>query len=583
MGLELNPAGKKLLAQYSALLDNFREEIYQSLPSMDPGMVRPFISAYRAEASKKPYRDNNKSYAQAVARCQRLAAPLLDMANGVLSDDKHDAQLVEASVIAEATPLRLASFAQQSKVNERLINQLLSNPSLMKQMQVADGARNGNYGLTMQIYTSILHISKLARKGVFQRLALATALSQKPHLIFKFEPPYNPVQRYLDYQKAYLKGEIDPYFPTFTVWLYRYVIDDPQSDAEIDWIRTALQNYLPSTVFNRNYLDVVHTDVGYSHEHLGIVQGNFISQLIAGGGECGARAWVGRLSERAFGIPVWGVKQRGHAAMSEWTPRGWTTPFGAGYRLEWWDHRRGLDFSLEARARTFPMKYSKVLRAQWIGAAMGESAPNGMVPGTGGFWYALAKCEERAIVTSGQPKPMVPTLKQLMERYGPTLAQKVQMRPISRSALKISTDAGGVIHVPAVACSQPRKNTVGVTFTKSFAGGMQVHYFVSRRPPPPLIYYVHVRHGGKYELIAKIVALRPESKVVALNTRSQMVVVVNHASQSTVIPIQWTNGLWQNTEPDDISLKTGANELLLRPGDNFHAVSIKDFVLKPMP
>lgn len=581
----LTPAGQKLEAQYATTLKRLRSRIEQALPSMDPGMTHPFMKAYRDLTAKRPYLSKNTLFTQAVAKCQQLAAPLLSMADDALSSDSLDAELVEASVIADATPRGLAAFAQRSQPNKQLIEQLLSDPVLMKQMQMADGARNGNDGLTMQIYTHILRASRLARKGVLQRLALATALSQKSLLTGQGPNrgvPYDPVKRYLAYQNAYLKGELDPYFPTFSTWQYRYVIDDPRSDAEIAWTRTALQNYLPTTVFDRAYLDVVHTDVGYSHEHLGIVPGNFISQLIAGGGECGARAWVGRISERAFGVPVWGVRQRGHAALSLWEPAGWGNALGAGFDWNWWGNRSGDDFALEAQARRYPQLFIKVLRAKWIAAALGETAPNGRVPGTGGFWYALANCQERAIVASGKPTLVIPTIKQLMVRYGPTLAQKVQMQPIPRSAREVSVDAHGVIHIPAAACSKPRKNVAGVTFSKSFAGGMQVHYYIFKRHPAPLVYIFNAPHRGKYELSARVVALRPEAKVMGTDPKSQLTVHLNHGSKPAALTIPWTDGLWQLTRPVTITLKRGTNVLTFSPGDNFHAVSIKEFNLTPV-
>ena len=168
------------------------------------------MAAFRAEATKGPYRNNNRRFTLAVAHCQHLAQPILEKANAFLSSDQYDAKLIKASVIAEATPRRLAAFSQKSRANEMLIHSLLTNPALMRQMQMADGARHGNYGLSMAIYTAIERASVEARKGILQRLALATALNQRPHIRFRNEPAYNPLTRYLDYQQAYVKGQLDP-------------------------------------------------------------------------------------------------------------------------------------------------------------------------------------------------------------------------------------------------------------------------------------------------------------------------------------------------------------------------------------
>ena len=70
-----------------------------------------------------------------------------------LASDKLDAQLVKCVVLAEATPRGLAEFAQQGKEQEALVEKLLADNDLMKQMLVADGAKGGKYGQAMQIYT----------------------------------------------------------------------------------------------------------------------------------------------------------------------------------------------------------------------------------------------------------------------------------------------------------------------------------------------------------------------------------------------------------------------------------------------
>jgi len=66
-----------------------------------------------------------------------------------LASDKLDAQLVKCIVLAQATPRGLAEFAQQGKEHEALVEKLLADNGLMKQMLVADGAKEGKYGRAM--------------------------------------------------------------------------------------------------------------------------------------------------------------------------------------------------------------------------------------------------------------------------------------------------------------------------------------------------------------------------------------------------------------------------------------------------
>ena len=57
-----------------------------------------------------------------------------------LASDALDAKLAKYVVLLEATPQGLAEFAQQGKNQAALVEQMLSDADLMKQMLVADGA-----------------------------------------------------------------------------------------------------------------------------------------------------------------------------------------------------------------------------------------------------------------------------------------------------------------------------------------------------------------------------------------------------------------------------------------------------------
>ena len=93
-----------------------------------------------------------------------------------LSSDKLDAQLAKYVVLFEATPRGLAEFAQQGKGQEQLVERLLADADLMLQMVLADGAKEGEYGQSMKIYTDTQKASTKASGGILQRLALAISL-----------------------------------------------------------------------------------------------------------------------------------------------------------------------------------------------------------------------------------------------------------------------------------------------------------------------------------------------------------------------------------------------------------------------
>ena len=53
------------------------------------------------------------------------------------------------------------------------------------------------------------------------------------------------------------------------------------------------------------------------------------------------RAFFGRFTRNAHGIPTWGFAQHGHGAMTTWSPAGWLVQLGAGWPFGWSGSRSG--------------------------------------------------------------------------------------------------------------------------------------------------------------------------------------------------------------------------------------------------
>ncbi|UCG33991.1 MAG: hypothetical protein JSU68_05005, partial [Phycisphaerales bacterium] len=174
--VELAPAGQKLLARYSDQLKALRAEIEKALPKTDEQQKAAFLKAYQdeaaaaaaelnamraqdrskdKEAAAKAYTAAKEALARATASAQAPAKAMLTHLEKFLASDKLDAQLAKYVVLAEATPHGLAEFAQQGKEQETLVEKLLADDALVKQMVIADGAKGGKYGQAMKIYTDI--------------------------------------------------------------------------------------------------------------------------------------------------------------------------------------------------------------------------------------------------------------------------------------------------------------------------------------------------------------------------------------------------------------------------------------------
>ena len=606
----LSEAGERHLARYTAALQDLQAQITKALPTLDEQQKAAFLKAHlnqfnanvaaakalAATTNKSPEKKEQlaaalKAAQEVQARAKAEAAPQLAKAladlDKALSSESLDAKLVKAAVIASATPRGLAVFAQQGSEHEVLIDRLLANDKLMRDMLIAGGARENQYGPAMQIYTAIAKASPRASQGMFQRLALATSLehavpieqenAQTDTNAAKF---IDPVKRYQHYEKAYLDGELDPAFKDFNAWEYRMVINCDAPDEILAWGRQMLRTFRPDQVYKSDYgwrySESVRSEVTYGSQHVkdDLPSQNMYQNIPLNGGVCGRRAFYGRFILRSFGIPTWGVTQHAHAALSHWTPSGWVINLGAGWQWSWWDHekvkRSGTNFVLETQAREQAVAYMKVLRAQWISAALSEPFFSDRMNMAGGFWSALAHHQTVAIVAGGPSKELGPLGQELGEVDESKAEQKAEKVQSSEADRKILIGADGRITIPAAASSKPTASKGHITFMKSFPDGQQVHFRAGR---DPIEYTVDVPKAGKYQLSAKVATLQDDQT---------MMLTVNDEKTSVSMPVPYTVGLWKQTTPLEVTLAKGRNVIRFVRPDKSRGVSIKEFTLLPM-
>ena len=365
----LTAAGEELAAQYSEMLGALQAEIAKALPEINEQKKAAFLKVYQEEAGAtaaearamaaqggkhvkdkeaagKSHADAKEALSLAVKNASTPSKVILADLKKFLASDKLDAKLVKCVVLTKATPRGLAEFAQQSKEQEALVEKLLGDDALMKQMVVAGGAAAGRYGQAMQIYTAIQKASPKAGEGHFQRLALGTSLEHavpiaQSNPLDETNAPavVDPVKRYLHYEKAYLDGELDPAFKDLTAWDYRNVVNGDEPDHILAWGREMLWNYRPDHIytpdFRWRYVAVVKTEVKYGSQEVksDLPSLQNYQNIIKNGGVCGRRAFFGRFILRSFGIPTVARPQPGHATLCHWTPGGWVinlAPVGVG-------------------------------------------------------------------------------------------------------------------------------------------------------------------------------------------------------------------------------------------------------------
>ena len=571
--VKLTAPGVKLQNFYAAQAKTLRAQIEKALPQLDAKQKEVFLLAHYHEGPKKgvqgkqgerpkalrwPGQGNYSSFSHEKDSLQQ-ARPLLKQADAALSSGKLDKALTTITVIHRATPKGLAAFAQQSPKHKKLIDTLLANPVLMKEMIVAGGAKAGRYGKAMEILSNIHDATDHPVKGVLHRLALASALELAAPELCQYEH-IDPVKRYLAYEKWYLAKQLDPHFENFSVWQYRRVINDRATEEDMEWLRAMLHNYRPDIIDTKIDRDR-YTAIFEEMPHKGPEWDEDITRIQAtlnAGGRCGPKAFFGRAVTRSFGIPTWGMRVKRHTAMSHWTPKGWTTALGIGWSSSYWTNDGAESmystlFRLDAMAREHPSQYEKAARAGMIGDALGEDRIEGMMAGTCGLWHALALNQKRAIVTDAHPEFKGPEQVWAVDSYpnrrdgrqGTMLTATI--KPEHR---EIKT-SGDTITIPAAACTSPTKDTAKILFMESRLGGMQLHY-QRKGAPETFSYEVSVPKAGSYELCAK---------VVTINRGQSLQFKVNGMGEQIDLPLPFTLGEWKETEPVSVSLKAGKNTL----------------------
>ena len=332
-----------------------------------------------------------------------------------------------------------------------------------------------------------------------------------------------------------------------------------------------LRAYRPDHVttpdYGWRYAAAVKTDVSYGSQNVSkdLSHLHNYQNIPLNGGVCGRRAFFGRFILRSFGIPVWGVTQHKHAAVSHWTPKGWVVNLGAGFNASWWDKddapRSGADFLLETQARAHGSEFLKVLRAQWVSRALGEQAYNDRKQIAGGFWSGIGHYQ--SVLLAAKSVALGPLGQELAEAN--EKKEKLE-RVAATDADKKAVVTAGTITIPAVAHSKPAGSFATM---KSFGSGQQMHCkggFTAQ-------YEFEAPQAGKYALTARVATFSDGQKFQ---------LTANDAKQPLEATVPFSVGVWQETQPVEITLAQGRNVLTLALPQGSRGVTVKDFTLRPV-
>ena len=405
-----------------------------------------------------------------------------------LASDALDGKLLQFVVLNDGTPRDLAEFSSRSFDDMALIDTLLNDTSFMKEILLADGPKarsNGHaqYGPAMKIYTNILNQTTNATwrgENIFSRLALAIALEHAVPILqndsnanqCNQDTYVDPVRRYLNYETAYLNGELDQDFDTLSSWELRFVVDGNEPDEIAAWGRAMLRNYRPDHVLQRQYVRVVNSNVRYGSQDVKYDKDELqqYQNILMNGGVCGRRAFFGRFILRAFGIPTTARPSPGHGALVHWTPnQGWVVALGGKWGSGWTKtiYHKDLDFLATTQARAVEEAYWGVKKAQWVGDAMGEKRVYGdhsVINEQLGFWYNESLAIQRAIIVAFP----VRTISDRDRDRPIALTERLSINALPSDANEILySNENKFITIPAASFYNPRQ-AKGVQVMRSF-------------------------------------------------------------------------------------------------------------------
>ncbi len=502
----------------------------------------------------------------------------------LLTDPVFLTVLDQRQLIAKTGADQLGAFAKADPAKQAFLSGLLKNTAAMDlylegAVPIGLAAReDNNYGLkteALELWHKILKADPDARDGIYQKLAIATALRPPGSVNIGAggaATPADPVTRYLYFKAAHQQKVLFPSFDHLTVWEYSKILCSGASDTDLTWARDMISTFRPdlwtdelvvnstSLVWRRAAPSTFYPNGGYQ---------NF-KNVLAGGGKCGPRSSWSVMVCHAFGIPAIGVGQPGHACvayktaypMTEPQPgSAWKVGFGAGWNKSTLEDSKGAslkgpDFLAGVEKRSDLAKFSQVEHLRWLAAALtiAERATAVMaIARKVNDSITAAKTDLTASLKPDEAEadPGVKAAKGTAAKAAAPLA-----KPASIKAGAALTAVAGVIHVDAAAFGQTggRISWGGqlpkVLVHDSFSGGKQV-YFQQQMKEQWADYTIDVPASGTCQMIMKAACINED----------QLLEVCCGGKVIATVPIPLTFGLWQETKPVALKLDKGTQTL----------------------
>jgi len=494
----------------------------------------------------------------------------------LLEDPELRNKLAQRQLIAKLGVEHVNAFAKGGTGNREFLNWLLHNTEAMEHYLLGTtpiglAARQENaYTLNpaaLEIWKNIFNADQDSRKGLYLKLAIATAIAPPGSVNIGAggaATPTDPVVRYQYYKTAHQNKELFPRFDNLTVWEYSTIVCSGATDADLTWAREMINTFRPDLRVNEG---VVHSTSlvwrrGAPAKFYPAGYQNF-KNVLAGGGKCGPRASWAQMVCQAFGIPVVGVRQPGHAcaaykaadpAIEPQPGNVWKVVYGRDWHVSKVRGLAGPDFLVGVQSRADFARFSTVERLRWLASALGSDE------------------QAAAVMRVAQEVPSSKTKagRRPIESPGP-----VETDPATPEPTKM---VDGVIHVKATSFAKTggEISWAGqfphVLVHDSVTGGKQA-YFQSQMKSQWADYVIAVPTSGIYEITMKAAVINDDQELE----------ICRGGEVIATVPIPLTFGIWQQTLPVELKLQKGVQTLRIQTPTTEHkrGIALKSFELKP--
>jgi len=477
------------------------------------------------------------------------ALPLL----ALLKDPPFVNTLDQRQLLAKVGVANVEAFARAAPENKIFLTWLLQDTAAMD-LYLEGAAPSGAQKraedkwtipvASLDIWNKIRQADPDARTGMYQKLAIATALAP-PGSGNKGAggemTPGDPVKRYQHFKAANVNKELFASFNDLTVWEYKQVVSSCASDADLAWARAMLNTWRPDLRINQQVVNST-SEVKYGSSPFPYTD---YAAVLAGGGKCGPRSSWAVMICQAFGIPAIGVLQPGHAcvaykacdaALQPQPGNVWKVAYGRGWEVSRLEGMKGPEFVDDVAARSRVAEFSQIQHLLWLAAAL----PNNQQA------LAIRDAAQNLQQSTPATKAVLTAPEKAQEAEKEVAAPAVFT--LARTAAVPAGEKPGTSHIAADSFAA----TSGLCVYDSYAGGKQVN-FQKNMKSSWVDYKIDVPTPGTYSL---------ELQVAAPNFDQVMDVNIGTTKLAT-LNIPNTRGLWETTKPVDIALEKGPQTLRL--------------------